>query len=91
MQGLLDNDHSIPEIARTLNLKADTLHKAVSASRLHKPKKKEINQSSEGVTKSSRSLHDLGRVQTIESLRYSFPGEWGNLLGLDRIPEMKTP
>ena len=32
----------------------------------------------------------LGRVQTIESLRYSSPGEWGNLLGLDRIPDVKT-
>ncbi len=32
----------------------------------------------------------LGRVKTIESLRYRSPGEWGNLLGLDRIPDVKT-
>ena len=32
----------------------------------------------------------LGRVKTIESLRAQAPGEWGKLLGLDRIPEVKT-
>ena len=32
----------------------------------------------------------LARVKNIESLRYCSPGEWGNLLGLDRIPEVKT-
>ncbi len=32
----------------------------------------------------------LARIRTIESLRYSSPGEWGKLLGLDRIPEAKT-
>ena len=32
----------------------------------------------------------LARIRTIESLRYCSPGEWGNLLGLDRIPEAKT-
>lgn len=32
----------------------------------------------------------LGRIKTIESLRYNSPGEWGNLLGLDRIPDVKT-
>jgi hypothetical protein len=31
----------------------------------------------------------LARIKTIESLRYSSPGEWGKLLGLDRIPEAK--
>jgi len=40
VQELLDNDRSIPEIARELNLKADTLRKAVLAGRLHKPEKK---------------------------------------------------
>ncbi len=32
----------------------------------------------------------LARIKTIESLRYCSPGEWGKLLGLDRIPEAKT-
>lgn len=32
----------------------------------------------------------LARVQSFESLRYEPPGEWGKLLGLDRIPEVRT-
>ncbi len=32
----------------------------------------------------------LARIKTIESLRYCAPGEWGKLLGLDRIPEART-
>ena len=32
----------------------------------------------------------LARVKTLEQLRYQDPGEWGKLLGLDRIPEVKT-
>lgn len=32
----------------------------------------------------------LARVQSLEQLRYQAPGEWGKLLGLDRIPEVKT-
>src|ERR1017187_4416341 len=32
----------------------------------------------------------LARVKSIESLRHSPPGEWGKLLGLDRIPEVRT-
>jgi hypothetical protein len=32
----------------------------------------------------------LARIRSIESLRYQAPGEWGKLLGLDRIPEVKT-
>lgn len=32
----------------------------------------------------------LARLETIEALRYEPPGEWGKLLGLDRIPEAKT-
>ncbi len=32
----------------------------------------------------------LARFKDIESLRYCSPGEWGKLLGLDRIPEAKT-
>ena len=32
----------------------------------------------------------LCRVKSIEGLRYLPPGEWGKLVGLDRIPEVKT-
>ena len=36
------------------------------------------------------SFMALARIKTIESLRYCSPGEWGKLLGLDRIPEART-
>ena len=32
----------------------------------------------------------LARLNTLESLRYCAPGEWGKLLGLDRAPEVRT-
>jgi hypothetical protein len=32
----------------------------------------------------------LARVPSIEQLRYTSPGEWGNLLGLDRVPEVRA-
>lgn len=32
----------------------------------------------------------LGRIRSVEQLRYESPGEWGKLLGLDRIPEVRT-
>jgi len=32
----------------------------------------------------------LARLKTVEGLRYCSPGEWGKLLGIDRIPEAKT-
>lgn len=32
----------------------------------------------------------LARLSSIEALRYNPPGEWGQLLGLDRIPEVRT-
>ena len=32
----------------------------------------------------------LARVQSLEALRYQAPEEWGKLLGMDRIPEVKT-
>jgi len=32
----------------------------------------------------------LARVKSLEGLRFEPPGEWGKLLGLDRIPEVKT-
>lgn len=36
------------------------------------------------------ALMALARIESIEQLRYAAPGEWGNLLGLDRIPEVRT-
>lgn len=32
----------------------------------------------------------LARVKSLEQLRFEPPGEWGHLLGLDRIPEVHT-
>ncbi|MBF0290147.1 MAG: hypothetical protein HQM14_20210 [SAR324 cluster bacterium] len=32
----------------------------------------------------------LCRIRSIEGLRYFAPGEWGKLMGVDRIPEVKT-
>jgi len=32
----------------------------------------------------------LGRLPSLEHLRYRAPGEWGKLVGLDRIPEVRT-
>jgi hypothetical protein len=32
----------------------------------------------------------LARVKTVEDLKYCAPGEWGKLIGLDRIPEVRT-
>lgn len=32
----------------------------------------------------------LARVKSLEKLRYEPPGEWGKVLGLDRIPEVRT-
>jgi hypothetical protein len=32
----------------------------------------------------------LARLESIEALRYEAPGEWGKLLGLDRVPEVRT-
>ena len=32
----------------------------------------------------------LARLPSLERLRYWAPGEWGKLLGLDRIPEVRT-
>lgn len=37
-----------------------------------------------------RALMALARISSIEQLRYAAPGEWGNLLGLDRVPEVRT-
>lgn len=36
------------------------------------------------------ALAALARIKSIEQLRYVAPGEWGHLLGLDRIPEVRT-
>ena len=32
----------------------------------------------------------LARLQSMEQLRYCAPGEWSKLLGLDRVPEVRT-
>jgi hypothetical protein len=32
----------------------------------------------------------LSRLKCVESLRYCAPGEWGKVLGLDRVPEVRT-
>ena len=32
----------------------------------------------------------LARIRSLEQLRYEAPGEWGKLLGLDRVPEVRT-
>jgi len=40
VQGLLDEGEGIPGIAKKLDLKEDTLRKAVQAGKLHKPQKK---------------------------------------------------
>ena len=36
------------------------------------------------------ALMALARIPCLEQLRYEAAGEWGNLLGLDRIPEVRT-
>jgi len=36
------------------------------------------------------ALMALARIKSIEQMRYVAPGEWGKLLGLDRIPEVRT-
>jgi hypothetical protein len=36
------------------------------------------------------ALMALAGIPSIEQLRYAAPGEWGNLLGLDGVPEVKT-
>jgi len=36
------------------------------------------------------ALLAMARVRSLEQLRYEEPGEWGKLLGLDRIPEVRT-
>ena len=35
-------------------------------------------------------LMALARIDSLEQLRYEAAGEWGNLLGLDRAPEVRT-
>ena len=36
------------------------------------------------------ALMALARIGSLEQLRYAAAGEWGNLLGLDRVPEVRT-
>ena len=35
-------------------------------------------------------LMALARIRSLEQLRYQAPGEWGKLVGLDRVPEVRT-
>ena len=167
-QGLLDEGLETSEAAERLDVKRDTLAKAIRAGRLYKPKKKDREPLS---SKSQRSAEDsvapmgmgasdvfgriassvgeltavepvfqpvldvpnggvllalpallavgllhqaekyfrlpkgcyglesiflmlaflaLARLPSLEQLRYCAPGEWGKLLGLDRIPEVRT-
>ena len=170
-QRLFDDGGDVAEVAAALNIKPNTLSKAVKAGRLHNSvKKKEFNTTVVS-TKSDRSAEDhcapmgvgtnntlervaaslgeingvspafqtsvdipyggvlfalpallsvgllncvrpyfdlpkgyyrleciflllafmaLTRLKSMEALRYCAPGEWGKLLGLDRIPEVKT-
>ncbi len=36
------------------------------------------------------ALMALARIGSLEQLRYQAPGEWGELMGLDRVPEVRT-
>jgi hypothetical protein len=36
------------------------------------------------------ALMALARIGSLDQLRYVPPGEWGSLLGLDRVPEVRT-
>ena len=36
------------------------------------------------------ALSALARVRSLEALRYEPPGEWGKVMGVDRIPEVRT-
>lgn len=36
------------------------------------------------------SFMALARLKAVESLRYCAPGEWGKVLGVDRVPEVRT-
>ena len=36
------------------------------------------------------ALLALARIRSLEQLRYQAPGEWGKLLGMDRVPEVRT-
>jgi hypothetical protein len=36
------------------------------------------------------ALMALARIKTVEDLKYCAPGEWGKLIGLDRVPEIRT-
>jgi transposase len=170
VQQLLSEHEEVADIASKLNIKADTLSKAIRAGRLHKPVKKKdpdnlVTSKSERSSADRAALMGVGaqdvmgrvaasigdlesvapefqpvldvpnggvlfalpallamgllkyteqffklpkgyygldslflllafmaltRLKSIESLRYCAPGEWGKLLGLDRIPEART-
>jgi transposase len=59
VQTMLDNEHTLFEIANELNLKADTLRKAISSGKLHKPQKKLLlTEPLAATSKSERSRGD---------------------------------
>ena len=167
-QALLDQGQSVPQVSRAIGVRANTLHKAIRAGRLHSVKKALRRVSEAASSKSERSEIDstaplgygttrslqrmaaamgglgpapivfepardiprggvllalpalgllrhslelyqlpagfyglssvflllallaLARIPSLEQLRYVSAGEWGNLLGLDRIPEVRT-
>ena len=58
VQALLDQGHEIPEVAEKLDLKPNTLAKAVRDGRLHKPGPKEVEPTPNTTSKSQRSVED---------------------------------
>ena len=163
-QGLLNEGKSRRQVAETLDLKPDTLYRAIRSGRLVEPEQKGVTQSDRSVADGQASMGmgctrvvervlasmgklpeapsrfqpevDVGhggvlwalpallsngllrhtrthfqlpkgfygvvhvfmllafmallRIKANEQLRYEAPGEWGRLLGLDRIPEVRT-
>ena len=61
VQGLLNNDHSVAEIADEMGLKVNTINKAIIAETLTRPKKNHLSQI-EATSKSQRSEIDSQAV-----------------------------
>ena len=55
VQQRLDEEHAIPDIAKELGLKADTLHKAIRAGKLHRPQKKRPESATAGRRQQERT------------------------------------
>ena len=58
----------------------------------HRPKSYELPKGFYGIDSIFLllALMALARIGSVEQLRYQAPGEWGKVLGLDRIPEVRT-